>query len=457
MPPNTALANQGGGGLARRTSFSVTDDTIAGLLGDLYDAATGQSGWPLVLERLVEMTGSRSVSLTAGNGSGHVGRLEFGNSDEYWDEYGRCFFAEDFRMKTLRASRPMTVMTDADPRIVPPETDTRGLYDFLRRHDLRYGMGSLLSSDGDSWTMAAFIRGARDGPPDVETLRLFGYLAPHLRRAVDLQLRLGDLRAETAVTAGLLEHSPYGIAVVDGHCRVKWMNDRARHSVADGSAVAVRDGLLIGRSAGDTRWLHGMVGGVARTLLGLPGEAGGTLSIARPGVPPTAVTVAPLPVGGTPANDGGFDDLTPSVGIFISDPLVPRAPRADTLRRAYRLQPAQARLAVALADGQSVAGYAEEAGVTVRTARERVKQVLALTGTHRQAELVRLVLGLPAEPVGGAEASPASGMDQVKSRAPDRRPCCLYPASSVPAMTAAARPAIPDGGQVALLRTDRAE
>ncbi|MEO3432067.1 hypothetical protein [Inquilinus sp. CAU 1745] len=388
--------------MARRTSFSAADDTIAGLLGDLYDAATGQLGWPVVLERLVEMTGSRSISLTAGS-PGHIGRLEFGNSDEYWDEYSRHFFAEDFRMTTLRTSRPMTVMTDADPRFVPPETDTRGLYDFLRRHDRRYGMGALLSRDGDAWTMAAFIRGAREEPPDAETLRLFGYLAPHLRRAVDLQLRLGGLRAETAVTAGLLEHSPYGIAVVDGHCRVKWLNDRARRSVADGSAVAIRGGLLVGRSADDTRWLRRMIGGTARTILGLPGEAGGTLSIERPGLPPTAVTVAPLPVGRVAANDGGFDglnDLAPSVGIFISDPLVPRAPPADTLRRAYRLQPAQARLAVALADGQSIAGYADEAGVTVRTARERVKQVLTLTGTHRQAELVRLVLGLPAEPVG---------------------------------------------------------
>lgn len=386
--------------MARRKSFSITDDTIAGLLGDLYDAATGQLGWPVVLERLVETTGSRSISLTACAGPGHIGRLEFGNSDEYWGEYHRHFFADDFRMATLRASRPMTVLTDADPRTVPPETDTRALYDFLRRHDRRYGMGALLSRDGDSWTMAAFIRGAREEPPDAETLRLFGYLVPHLRRAVDLQLRLGGVRAETAVTAGLLEHSPYGIAVVDGHCRVKWLNDRARRSVADGSAVAIRDGLLVGRSAGDTQSLRRMIAAAARTILGLPGEAGGTLSIERPGLPPTAVTVAPLPVGRTAANDGGFDDLTPSVGIFISDPLVPRAPPADTLRRAYRLQPAQARLAVALADGQSVAGYAEEAGVTVRTARERVKQVLTLTGTHRQAELVRLVLGLPADPVG---------------------------------------------------------
>ena len=56
------------------------------------------------------------------------------------------------------------------------------------------------------------------------------------------------------------------------------------------------------------------------------------------------------------------------------------------------LTPAEAGLAQALAAGQSLHEYADAAHVTCETARWRLKQVLAKTDTHRQAELVRLLL-----------------------------------------------------------------
>jgi DNA-binding CsgD family transcriptional regulator len=58
----------------------------------------------------------------------------------------------------------------------------------------------------------------------------------------------------------------------------------------------------------------------------------------------------------------------------------------------FGLTPAEAELAQALAAGRSLHEYADAAHVTCETARWRLKQVLAKTDTHRQAELVRLLL-----------------------------------------------------------------
>ena len=68
------------------------------------------------------------------------------------------------------------------------------------------------------------------------------------------------------------------------------------------------------------------------------------------------------------------------------------SPPPSAFRDLFGLTPAEAALAQALAAGRSLHEYADEARVTCETARWRLKQVLAKTDTHRQAELVRLLL-----------------------------------------------------------------
>lgn len=66
--------------------------------------------------------------------------------------------------------------------------------------------------------------------------------------------------------------------------------------------------------------------------------------------------------------------------------------------------PAEARLAQAVAAGESLETYSEMQGVALSTARWTMKQVLAKTGSGRQADLVRLLLTGPA-----AVVKPSSG------------------------------------------------
>jgi len=58
------------------------------------------------------------------------------------------------------------------------------------------------------------------------------------------------------------------------------------------------------------------------------------------------------------------------------------------LKECANLTNAEIRVAVALFDGQSLAQYAEQAGLAVGTVRQQIKSVFRKTGTRRQAELV---------------------------------------------------------------------
>ena len=56
------------------------------------------------------------------------------------------------------------------------------------------------------------------------------------------------------------------------------------------------------------------------------------------------------------------------------------------------LTPAETRLAVALTNGESLRDFVRRTGVSIETARSQLKACFAKTGTHRQSELVCLLL-----------------------------------------------------------------
>ena len=58
-----------------------------------------------------------------------------------------------------------------------------------------------------------------------------------------------------------------------------------------------------------------------------------------------------------------------------------------TLRAAFGLTTAEARIALGIARGKTLAAIAEAHGIVVSTARTQLKSVFKKTGTHRQAEL----------------------------------------------------------------------
>ncbi len=65
------------------------------------------------------------------------------------------------------------------------------------------------------------------------------------------------------------------------------------------------------------------------------------------------------------------------------------------LAQLFRFTAAESRLAMALLAGAEAAEYATANGVSLATVRTQLRSLLAKTGTRRQAELVRLLGGVP--------------------------------------------------------------
>jgi DNA-binding CsgD family transcriptional regulator len=91
--------------------------------------------------------------------------------------------------------------------------------------------------------------------------------------------------------------------------------------------------------------------------------------------------------------------------VTVLDAAHRRLPSHTFLREAFGFTPAEAALALDLADGLAAADCATLRGVSVHTVRSQLRSLFGKTGTSRQAELVTLILamGLRQAPSGVAD------------------------------------------------------
>lgn len=285
--------------------------------------------------------------------------------------------------------RSGTVFTDEE--IVDGPTLRRSPFvnELLRPNDFGLMCGSPLHvAPEGTVAQLSFYRPVGAEKFGSEETRFLERMAPHLGRAARLRFRLERHARPPSWTLELLDALPWGVILLDGKQRAVLVNREAERILAQA------DGLRFDRHGLFTDHLedsHRLRSALARATrdYGGNGWSGTDLRISRPsGAPALLLTIVPL---GRRALDVMSAPLL-RAAVHVVEPARRPVATTDRLRAFFGLTPAEAALAAALAAGRSLQEYADEAQVTCETARWRLKQVLAKTDTHRQAELVRLLL-----------------------------------------------------------------
>jgi DNA-binding CsgD family transcriptional regulator len=226
------------------------------------------------------------------------------------------------------------------------------------------------------------------GSREVDALRL---LRPHLLRACQARLRLEDAQHQASGALAALDRIEQGVILVDAHAAVVHANRAADAMLTRNDGLVAARAILACDHPDDTAALRRAIGTASeRRTEG----SGGSLALRRrSGRRPLSVLVAPLRTG-EPAAPG----RAAAAMVMVRDPEATVAAPADGLRAAYGLTAAEARTAAALLDHGHLAEVAEDLGISLATVRTLLQRAFDKTGTHSQAELVRLMLAhrLPA-------------------------------------------------------------
>jgi DNA-binding CsgD family transcriptional regulator/PAS domain-containing protein len=362
----------------------MDERSLTNLETRLLDAAVDPAEWPGVLEdmsRWAGATGTVLLSMTA-----RAPGLPF---SEALTDLATVYFRDGWHVNDLRAAGlPLMLKTGifGDQDFISPEAMDRTPYyqDFLRPAGLRWFAGLGFRAGSEQWC-AAFQRSPRQGLFSAGEQQRLLRLQGALDRASTLAQRLGNARLE-----GMTD----GFSAVGGAClvldrggRVVRLNEAAERLLA--GSIQIAAGRLRTELAADSRKLEEHF----RAVLWNDKEAaaGGLAPVVLRRTGKSALLAHAVELRGR-----SHDCFTPGCALVLLTDLGARDAAPELwLRNLFGLTPAESRLATQLVAGESLADIAEAGGLSRETLRNQLKAVFNKTETHRQGELIRLLLKIP--------------------------------------------------------------
>lgn len=259
-------------------------------------------------------------------------------------------------------------------------------HEYLFPTGIRYVTGYRSSSTTPVSSVLAWFRRPDQGPMGEGEMNWLRQLQPHFNTASRLHREMQRLQMNAELRERLLETLAYPVFLIYQNGYIAYMNRSAEKWLADNGFISVVAQCLTGKGMDlgnelarliNNVFVHGMSG-----VLAVPH---------REFAKPYQLMVMPL----NALSHLGSSWQRPVASIVVADPAAQASLSVEQLQTLFGLTPAEAKIAIGLANGHTLAEMADLGDVSMNTVRSQLKQVLSKTGTGRQVELVNAVNALP--------------------------------------------------------------
>jgi DNA-binding CsgD family transcriptional regulator len=363
------------------------DETIA----SIYGAAAGECSWSEPLTRIVHdlgALGSQMLGINLANGA-----IAFSHASDFVEgelelEYVRKYHTTDPRIPLL-INRPVgDWLYDQDA--FPTATFETEPYwrDYLSAIEGKHSATiRLYADDSEAVLLAAVMRRESPGFGEVPR-RYLARLSPHFSKALAIHRRTRGLARGNAAGEQLIGRIRKPVLVMDPSRTITLKNSPGRKLLNEGMLLADRDGHLAAFDPRDERALTECVIELMHTV---GREAPGARRIIRLCGGDERRFAVSLIVFDPPTSMHAFGSLPQIMLTLHGAPTMPE-PDQYLWQAAFDLTPAEARVAAQIFGGATVRAAALALGISVNTANSQLDAVFAKTETHRQADLVKVLL-----------------------------------------------------------------
>lgn len=370
-------------------------DTLLRTISAFCDAGADPALWPDALAQLAEATDADAAFIAEHDSGGEPGRIAHASGID-----------EKQHLKYSALAQPLADWLQGDDVAAAKQALWEGeeievdgaplsrsafTLDWLQAQGLHHVLLGVSLSPGGSVELIVVARSRRRGRFRGDAKSRFAALLPHLQH----RLAAGDSkRAVMGVQSAALialEGIALGVALIRGDGGVLFANAAANAVINNGDILSLSNGALALGQPGRRGRFRELLTRLAAMVRDGEQSAAQAISVPRPSRQrPVSLLVWSLPH----AAEAGPDE--PVAVVFIGDPEHPGAIDAGRLCDLYGLSRAEARVAALLAQGHRLDETAQILGVAYETVRKHLKQIFSKTGTDRQAELVRMLVGGPA-------------------------------------------------------------
>lgn len=364
---------------------------LLNLISLIYEAVEQPSLWPAVLDSIAEMSGSGCTMLFANSnqcGAGDVVALARAGQD-YLDAY-----LEHYASVNVLSPLCDCLFPDGTVRyshIAVPDNEfkkTEFYNDYFRPGGYFYSFGIKVPLAGGKPAYLASLRSKEKGPYGDAEGAILTTLLPHLQRGLLLHFQFSLLRSGLQTT---LDHLPYGLVLLDERGRCVLLNDAAKEIVHKRDGLVLSKSRLVAESPSESSRLRAAIAHAIDPAAMRINNGSGAMLISHRTATPLQIVVSPFVSGLVEV------PFRVTATVYIRDSQAKTAKPTDRFQSLYGLTKAEAKLAMLLVEGCNISDAAETNRVTRETVRSQLKAVFQKTGTRRQAELVRLLAGIPAK------------------------------------------------------------
>lgn len=361
---------------AARGDSSRFDDLLHVLFGSLDDAEP----WTRFLSALCEQIGGQAATLV-------LRQPELGDRGDLFDVHTVKSVVEVYRSQTFHD----------DPFLGIEEGEACSIYDLVSHDELvetRY-YNDLLKLDGVVDILALNIAFGSDYIGSLKIARRTGAAAfgvleksfvirlyPHIKVALSLYERSRRQRIENRAYARAIDQLAFGVIILNERGHVVSVNETATALLESSGLLDVSGSRMQATSAENRDRIDpilkaALLGRAPREPLKLTGKN-----------PDQPLYMLLKPIQDVESADSG----AMGVALFLSSGKLERSVAIDACASLYGLSRAEVALLTEMVDGASTLSASLNLGISEHTARAQLRSIFLKTGTHRQADLFRLVL-----------------------------------------------------------------
>lgn len=362
----------------------VTVEQFSRTVASVYEAGLDSSHWGVALQDVAELMMARTAAVVVPTPSGT--QMVFAATEAPYTGL-ESFNAYYGRIEPLSAG--LRVVTPGQVLLTPEIWDpdhpayNEFFHDWMRPNESSYGAIATLATSPQIVNFG--VGHSRPELLEPHRIEIFRQLVPHLCLAARAWLLLDDLRIADRAKTEALERFRHGVIILDG-TTVRLANAAARAIAADNDGLVLRGN---GIGATGPRADAAIQRAIRAASSGEP-EHGARLVVSRPsGRRPLIMTILPMGAASSPVDIGRR-----AVLVLVTDPCRGVAIDPASLAELFGFTRAEATVAIAMLDGKTLKGVADELEVALSTVRTHLDRVFQKTGTHRQPQLVRLLLEL---------------------------------------------------------------
>lgn len=364
----------------------VTVEDFSRLVAGIYAAAVTPQHWQLAIHdihRILVATGGGMLIANENDRS----VLSASVPPDARKSYGEYYRHIDYVLAALETGPVGLIRSGSE--LVALKAGSEFDADWMRPYQMNDGLFVRLTN-GATPTCFLIAAPKRSEPFDTpDRVKLMSGLVPHLQQALRTQDKLAALADSAVELAGALEVVRHGIIITAGEHIVINLNSAAERIVRAEDGLCIRSGRIAATTTRAEQELHCAIQkalAVDRSAV----RTGRSLTCCRPsGKRPYVIHVLP-----SNRRDDDQPLRQPMAMVLIIDPEDEPEPTAALLRRLYHLTEAEAQVALHVMHGSDLKQIAEELSISWTTVRTHLQHVFDKTDTHRQADLVRLLIGL---------------------------------------------------------------